>query len=917
MNMLACLRHACAVSALAVAFFATPSSRAGIYTFTRIAESPDDLIVPGGAPTINNLGQVAFDGHISGEPSSFRIVRGDGGALTIIASQLSSVSPTLAGFTPGAYAINDAGQVAFGAQHSGPGSGVYRSDGTTIIELADDTDPNIYPAINQGGTLAWRAATPSGGGIFYGSSTPTLALQAGVGHPYLAVGNPDINTFGTMAFRVQDHSPGGGAFGEERILALTPGFGTFEVTSTSAGGWSTMGGGIADNVVIGDAGGIAFQAIKQADGSQGVYIAIPGLAGYELTTIADTNGPFASFAFNAIEGLSVNEHNEVAFRATLDGGGAGIFTGPDPVADKVVAVGDTIDGKVVASIEFGRFALNHDGEIAFFVNFGPGEGSAIYRATRLTDSGPVMQHSYLLRSDAAPTDPDHAMFKTLRPPMITGAGKISFKGILFAREATDLDPNPITSANDLAIFADKGSIPLALIARESSDAPGVTGGKFLNFSDPIQSDDGEVAFKATLKTGVGFPGFSGANNEVIYSDAPGTLTKVARKGETIAAFGASASWKTFNSIAVVDGGCFGVALLNGVAATADQVFWAWEPGDVAPRAALREGDLIDFGPAGSRAVKSIELLVARSGVNGQGRSYNHGDGAAVAWARVGLVGGGVALLEFTTTTDLFDTYAIGPKVLPKSGLLPAVADPAPGVAEAVYASIGYPATNANGQIAFVGGLKTRTTPLPVITGADDVVLWAGPSESLAIVRREGDDAPGVAGAKFTAFGDPVLDDNNRIAFLGKLRTGSGVTISNDQGIWASTGEGLKLIAREGAFQSFLPTGTVIHGFSSVAINQRGGLFKAKLRVGVGGVTAGRDDILVVWRGADGTATMVFRERQLVEVMPGHKRRLLTFDVITPTPTPTAGVGRSFNSLGQIMPYCTFQDGTTGFIGIDL
>lgn len=920
MNMLACLRHACAVSTLVVALAATPSSRAGVYTFTRIAESPNDIIVPGGAPTINNHGQVAFDGQVMSPPSlivtpiSPQIMRGDGGPLTVIASQASSVSPSLVGFTPSAYAINDAGQVAFGAYHNGPGSGVYLSDGTTIVELSDNTDPNIYPAINQSGTLAWRMSTPTGGGIFYGTIGPILVIEAGATHSYLALGNPDINSHSTMAFRVQDHSPGGGAFGEERIFASTPGAGTFEVTSTSTGGWATTGGAIADNVVIGDSGGIAFQAIKQADGSQGVYLAIPGPTGYVISTVADTNGPFASFAFNAIEGLSINEHNEVAFRATLDGSGTiGIYTGPDPVADKIVEVGDTIDGKVVASLEFGRFGINHDGEIAFFVNFSGG-GSAVYRATPTYDFGPVMRHSYLLRSDAAPTDPDHAMFKTLRPPMINGNGKISFKSALFPRDPTDGDPNPITSANDLAIFADKGSIPLALIAREGSVAPGAGAATFHNLSDPVQSDAGEVAFKAQLKTG---GGVTAANNEVIYSDAPGTLTKVARKGENIASLGTTAAWKTFSSVAVVNGGCFGVATLSGVPATSDQVFWAWEADDAAPRFPLKEGDPIDFGTAGTRTVKSVELLFARPGVGGQGISYNRGDNGEVAWARVSLVGGGVALMKFTTTTDLFDTKTIGPKFLSKSGLLPAVADPAPGVANAIYGAIGYPATNARGRIAFVGALKTRPMPPPAITGNDDTVLWAGPSDSLAIVKREGDDAPGVTSGKFTAFGDPVLDDNNRLAFLGKLRSGSGITGANDQGIWATTGEGLKLIAREGVTQSFLPANTVIQSFSSVAINQRGGLFKAKLRVGTGGVTAGRDEVLVLWRGADGSATVVFRERQLLEVMPGHVRRLLTFDIITQTPTPTAGVGRSFNSRGQAMAYCTFLDGTTGFIGIDL
>lgn len=402
MKFIACLCNAPVLLSV-ILLGVVPCSRAG-YTFTRIAASPDDIIVPGGAPTINNLGQVAFDG-LAGLES--RIVRGEGGALTTIASPASPVVPALNSFTAGAYALDDFGHVAFSAYHDGPCSGVYRAGSFTIVAIDDDTDPNIYPSISNA-TLAFRMGTATGAGIFYGSSSSlTLVIEAGVMHFYNSVGNPDINASGVLVFTAKEPPPMGGGFGTEHILTFTPGSGFTEVTNTTTGGWATNGAALADNAVISDSGAVAFEAMT-AGGATGVYLATPNGSGFDITTVADSDGPYNSFDFNALTGLSINANDQVAFRAHLDGSGiAGIFTGPDPVAHKVIAVGDTLDGKTVESVTFGRFALNDDGEVAFFVTFtgASGGGGGVYRATPVQDFGPVTQVSYLLRSDAAPDRP--------------------------------------------------------------------------------------------------------------------------------------------------------------------------------------------------------------------------------------------------------------------------------------------------------------------------------------------------------------------------------------------------------------------------------------------------------------------------------------------------------------------------------
>jgi hypothetical protein len=107
--------------------------------------------------------------------------------------------------------------------------------------------------------------------------------------------------------------------------------------------------------------------------------------GGPLTTVADTRGEFASFGFRP---PSLNNEGDVAFHATLDDGTSGIFVGSDPVADRVLATGDTLDGSTVQneSLVFCEEGLSDSGELAFVAqledpNSPEGFRMAVFRAT--------------------------------------------------------------------------------------------------------------------------------------------------------------------------------------------------------------------------------------------------------------------------------------------------------------------------------------------------------------------------------------------------------------------------------------------------------------------------------------------------------------------------------------------------------
>jgi hypothetical protein len=86
-----------------------------------------------------------------------------------------------------------------------------------------------------------------------------------------------------------------------------------------------------------------------------------------------------------------------------------------------------------------------------------------------------------------------------------------------------------------------------------------------------------------------------------------------------------------------------------------------------------------------------------------------------------------------------------------------------------------------------------------VSATNDSGLWGGPAGGLALVAREGDPAPGTpAGVAFgNLFGDPVIRDG-RVSFLVfNSLTGAGVSAANDSGVWSGAPGGVQLIVREG------------------------------------------------------------------------------------------------------------------------
>jgi hypothetical protein len=135
--------------------------------------------------------------------------------------------------------------------------------------------------------------------------------------------------------------------------------------------------------MLNDAGTAAFQRSLTDEATQEFVEQIVTGNGGPLTVVADTRDEFAFFGFRP---PSINNDGEVAFHATLDDGTSGIFVGSDPVADRVIATGDTLDGSIVQNLVFCEEGLSDSGELAFVATLEDaatpeGFRIAVFRAT--------------------------------------------------------------------------------------------------------------------------------------------------------------------------------------------------------------------------------------------------------------------------------------------------------------------------------------------------------------------------------------------------------------------------------------------------------------------------------------------------------------------------------------------------------
>ena len=344
-----------------VAMLAGPASAQG-YTFTKLADSAEVGFDPFsfGCATTNARGDVAFRAGRPA-PDGFNTIPGiyrinaDGSLTTIVEDDRRFVQ---IGFNP---SMNDLGQVSFAARVDGrrkpDTESILRGSGRKLTTIASTAGQfNFFgfdTSISNTGEVAFKAELDEefgfDEGLFSGSGRGITTHYLTSTSPFDGSDSrPSINDLGVIGFDESVDFDSGIFAGRE-------------------GAFTTIAGPDPDvfvqKPVLNDSGTAAFYR-SFSDQTTGEFVeeVVTGSGG-PLTTIADTRGAFGSFGFRP---PSLNDDGDVAFHATLDDFvTSGIFVGPDPTADRVIATGDTLDGATVQGLTFCEEGLGDSGHLAF------------------------------------------------------------------------------------------------------------------------------------------------------------------------------------------------------------------------------------------------------------------------------------------------------------------------------------------------------------------------------------------------------------------------------------------------------------------------------------------------------------------------------------------------------------------------
>lgn len=294
--------------------------------------------------TLNDRGTVAVTVIIEG--IKYAVLVGDGRTLSRVAET------TVGSFGPAA--INNRGDVVFRASFL-EGRRILLSRNGKIFTLVDEDEPFAVsgePVINGRGTVAFTALLGDG-------HRAVLALDhrefTTIATSRLGIITYDINQRGQVLSLADPSRP------SAATLIVSDGRTTW-IPADASGEFEIFTGG-----AINERGTVAF-SVFLGDLGQRVYLADPRSG---LRLVATSDG-----AFNTMWLAGLTNSGTPVFNASLDTGGSGVFFGPDPVADKVIATGDILNGATVTFVTASD--VNASGQVLLWIGLDNGI-AALYR----------------------------------------------------------------------------------------------------------------------------------------------------------------------------------------------------------------------------------------------------------------------------------------------------------------------------------------------------------------------------------------------------------------------------------------------------------------------------------------------------------------------------------------------------------
>jgi hypothetical protein len=359
------------------------------YNYSLIADDTGSMLLDGTGPAISSNGIVAFLAYPKTATTLVPLpLTGTGGALTPIASVGDNIAGgAIDGLNASLLSVNGSGTVAFEPDiNVGGGNSpqaVLAGNGGPLAVIGpppNPTPPPVLPgyfgvSINDSGQVAMTGSpTPTAGwtiSLGNGNSLQTLYDSNTLGLSLFGE-YPVVNDGGTVAFTAET--------GNTEILLAGNGGSVTTIASGTGAGTANADGYFFDLssglTAINNQGAVAFEGthISGQNSDVGIFVGDGGA----VTTVADQ--AVYSYIFG---GPAINDSGTIIFSAQPIGGGLGLFSGPDPHADKILQAGDPLFGSTVTEVITGNSSLNNRGQIAMWVSLADGR-NVIVRANPVT-----------------------------------------------------------------------------------------------------------------------------------------------------------------------------------------------------------------------------------------------------------------------------------------------------------------------------------------------------------------------------------------------------------------------------------------------------------------------------------------------------------------------------------------------------
>jgi hypothetical protein len=438
----------------------------------------------------------------------------------------------------------------------------------------------------------------------------------------------------------------------------------------------------------------------------------------------------------------------------------------------------------------------------------------------------------------------------------------------------------VDSSNRNGVWSHADGAGTTLIARAGTTDPNAGGDAFIDFDQPVINSAGQIAFTGYLASGG--PG--------VWRYSNGALSIVAKRGDIAQGSGSTFSvfprWPAMNSSGQLAIANSFAVFQAGVPTSAYGIWFIPQPGDMQTRmlsgaAAPEAGQGVVFGaplPLASPQLDDVGHIAFWAYLSGSGINGNNNEG-------------------------IWQENANGLHLIMREG------QPAPGTDAGVHfagreGNLAYTAIDAAGDIAFLNNLSGTG-----VTTSNSQGIWALTSGSpLQLVARAGNLAPGT-NVKFLQFGDPLMNAQGHIAFIGLYFTGPSQTSS---GVWSEGhGTGLKLVAHGG--DSAPGTSAQFSGIysNSLVINALG---QTAFIGGLTGLTVNSTNDVGIWaEDLNGVLRKIVREGDFIDVDdgPGVDLRQVASFYFQGQSGNEDGRRSGFNDFGQVVFTAFFTDGSQG------